>query len=281
MPTKSIAAVFVLSLSALLAGACKPSGGANSNAGGAANTANAGAANTAKTVKTDADGTISSGTGVEKEKPSPGKANVQGKALYNGKPAAGVEVKLCEKYSRFVGGCGGETYKTKTDENGEYLIKDVTPRLYEGLAVRVFETPYEVFATSGIVSAAKYNVEEGKTFFAPDTNLFKQDLKLLSPKAGAKLAPEGVEVKWDSYPDAAYYKMSVYADSASGAKPEYEFIGRRVDGQSFTLDKPLAPGSYNPRVEAYNANDIKLSQSSGDIKFTVTGPPPAPAAATK
>jgi hypothetical protein len=88
-------------------------------------------------------------------------------------------------------------------------------------------------------------------------------------------------VKWDSYPDAAYYKMSVYADTASGAKPEYDFIGRRVDGQSFTLDKPLTPGSYTARVEAYNANDIRLSQSPGDIKFTVTGGAAAPPPATK
>ncbi len=278
MAIKGKAAVLFLSLSALLAAGCKPSGEANSNA--VANTANANAANTSKpTVKADADGTIPSGTGTEKEKPAPGKANVQGKAFYNGKPAAGVEVKLCEKFSRFVGGCGGEMFKTTTDANGEYLIKDVPPRLYEGLTVKVFDTPYEVFATSGVVSSAKYKVEADKTFFAPDTNLFKQDLKLLSPKAGSKTGPDNIEVKWDAYPDAAYYKMSIYADSASGAKPEYDFIGRRVDGQSFTLDKPLAPGSYNPRVEAFNANDIKLSQSSSDIKFTVTGgaaPAPAP-----
>lgn len=271
-----VAAVF-LSLSAALASGCKPSGEANSNAAGVANSGNA--ANAAKpTTKVDSDGTIASGTGVEKEKPSPGKANVQGKALYNGQPAAGVEVKLCEKYSRFVGGCGGEMFKTTTDDKGEYLFKDVPPRIYEGLAVKVFDTPYEVFATSGIVSAAKYKVEEGKTFFAPDTNLFKQDLKLLSPKAGSQIAPENIEVKWDSYPDAAYYKMSIHADTASGAKAEYDFIGRRVDGQSFTLNKPLAPGSYNPRVEAYNANDIRLAQTPGDIKFTVTGGAAAPAA---
>ncbi len=38
------------------------------------------------------DGTIASGTGTEKEKPTAGKANVQGKAFFNEKPAAGVEV---------------------------------------------------------------------------------------------------------------------------------------------------------------------------------------------
>jgi hypothetical protein len=272
MPIKGRLTVAFVLLSVALMSGCKPSGEVNSNAAGGTAAANANAANTsAPPTKSESDGTIASGTGVEKEKPSAGKGNVQGKAFFNGQPAVGVEVKLCEKFSRFVGGCSGEQFTTKTDSNGEYLIKDVPPRIYEGLTVKVFDTPYYVFATSGFVSSAKYKIEEGKTFFAPDTNLFKQDLKLLSPKAGSKTGPDNIEVKWDAYPDAAYYKMSVYADTASGAKAENDFIGRRVDGQSFTLDKPLTPGSYNPRIEAYNSNDVKLAQSAGDIKFTVTG----------
>jgi hypothetical protein len=221
----------------------------------------------------NADGTISSGTGVEKEKPAPGKGNVQGKALYNGQPAAGVEVKLCETFNQYFGGCGGETFTTKTDSEGEYLIKNVPPRIYEGLIVKVFDTNYYVFATSGIIQSAKYKIEEGQTFFAPDAHLFKNDLKLLSPKAGSKVGPGSIEVKWDSYPDAAYYKFSIYADSSTGATTEYDYINKRVDDLSYVLDKPLSPGTYTCKVEAYNSNDIKLSQSASDIKFTVTGEP--------
>jgi hypothetical protein len=262
-------ALALLVLLALFLG-CKSSGDSNSGASNAP--ANASAAKTTTTpAKPADDGFIPSGTGTEKEQPAAGRANVQGRAFYNEQPAANVEVKLCETFSRFLSGCGGRTYTTKTDEAGEYLIKDVEPGVYEGLTVRVFNTPYYVFATSGFVNAAKYKIEADKTFFAPDSNLFKQDLKLQSPKASAKVAATGTEVKWDAYPDAAYYKMSVYADTGSGAKPEYDFIGRRVDGTSFTLDKPLSPGTYTVRVEAYNGNDIKLAQSSGDIKFTVTG----------
>ncbi|HEY0077000.1 MAG TPA: hypothetical protein VGB73_00015 [Pyrinomonadaceae bacterium] len=221
--------------------------------------------------KPDAEGVISSGTGTEKEKPAAGKGNVQGKVFYNEKPAAGVEVKLCETFSQYVSGCGGQTYTTKTDSNGEYLIKDVPPKIYQGLIVKVFDSNFYVFATSGFVSSAKYRIEEGETFFAPDTHLFKQDLKLASPKAGAKIGASNIEVKWDAYPDAAYYKFSLYADSSSGAKTEYDYINKRVDGVSYTLDKPLAPGTYTCRVEAYNVNDRRLAQSPDDIKFTVTG----------
>ncbi len=266
---KHFAALVSLALSAALLSGCKSAGPepTTQNVGAGADTAK----QAATPAKPDADGVIASGTGVEKEKPAAGKGHVQGKAFYNERPAAGVEVKLCQTFSRFLSGCGGETFTTKTDDAGEYLIKDVPPGIYEGLTVRVFDSPYYVFATSGIVQSAKYKIEEGRTFFAPDTNLFKQDLKLVSPKAGAKLGANNIEVKWDAYPDAAYYKFSVYADSSSGAKPEYDYINKRVEGASYVLDKPLSPGSYTCKVEAYNGNDVKLSQSSNDIKFDVTG----------
>lgn len=230
--------------------------------------------NAEKTGKTpatpsDENDIISSGTGTEKEKPAAGKGNLQGKVLYNERPAENIEVKLCEKYSQFVSGCGGETFTAKTDAQGEYLIRNITPKVYEGLIARVFNTNYYIFATSGIISAAKYNIEEGKTFFAPDTNLFKQDLKLVSPKAGSKVAGDNIEVKWESYPDAAYYKFGIYGDSSTGAETDYDYINRRVDGLSYVLEKPLAPGTYTCKVEAFNANGVKLSEIAEDIKFTV------------
>ena len=258
----------LLLLAAVVVG-CKFSKTLNSNKPGNTNTTTT--KTTTPPAEPNADGTISSGAGVEKEKSEAGKGNVQGKVFYNEQPAAGTEVKLCEKFNQYFGGCQGETFVTKTDSKGEYLIKNVPPRIYEGLIVKVFDTPYYVFATSGIVQTAKYKIEAGQTFFAPDTNLFKNDLKLLNPKAGSKIDASNIEVKWDSYPAAAYYKFSIFADSSSGASTDYDYINKRVDGLSYVLDKPLSPGSYTCKVEAYNSNDVKLSQSSSDIKFTVKG----------
>jgi hypothetical protein len=274
MPINSKRAVALILLSAILMWGCKSSSEVSSNSTN--QTVNKSADKTETNTPSkqpDADGTIPSGTGIEKEKPAPGKGNVQGKALYNGQPAVGVEAKLCETFNQYFGGCSGETFTAKTDSAGEYLIKNVPPRLYEGLIVKVFDTNYYVFATSGIIQSAKYKIEEGQTFFAPDANLFKNDLKLLSPKAGSKVGSSNIEVKWDSYPDAAYYKFSIYADTSSGATTEYDYINKRVDGLSYVLDKPLSPGSYTCKVEAYNSSDIKLSQSASDIKFTVMGEP--------
>ena len=222
-------------------------------------------------AKPDDQGVVHSGTGEEKEKPAAGKANVQGKVFYNEKPVANIEVKLCEKFNQYLSGCGGQIFTTKTDANGEYLIKSVPPAIYEGLTAKVFDTPYYVFVTSGFVGSAKYKLEANETFFAPDSKLFKSDLKLVNPKAGAKLGANNIEVKWESYPDAAYYKFSINADSSSGAETNLDYINKRIDGTSYVLDKPLAPGSYQCSVTAYNGHDIKLAESASDIKFTVTG----------
>jgi hypothetical protein len=234
---------------------------------GSANNSNA----KTSSVKPDDQSIIHSGAGEEKEKPAAGKANVQGKVLYNEKPAANIDVKLCEKFNQYFGGCSGQTFSAKTDASGEYLIKNVPPGIYEGLTAKVFDTPYYVFATSGFVASAKYKIEADETFFAPDSNLFKNDLKLVSPKAGVKLEATNIEVKWESYTDAAYYKFSINADSSSGAQTNYDYINKRTDGTSYVLDKPLTAGTYTCTVTAYNGNDIKLAESPSDIKFTVTG----------
>jgi hypothetical protein len=231
---------------------------------GAANNSNA-----KTSSKPDDQGIIHSGAGEEKEKPAAGTANVQGKVFYNQKPAPNIEVKLCEKFNQYFGGCGGQIFTARTDAGGEYLIKNVPPGIYEGLTAKVFDTPYYVFATSGIVSSAKYEIKVDETFFAPDSNLFKSDLKLLSPKAGAKLGSNNMELKWESYEDAAYYKFSIHADSSSGAQTNYDYINKRVDGTSYGLEKPLAAGTYTCTVTAYNGNDVKLAESPSDIKFTV------------
>jgi len=256
--------VTLLVLAAVVAG-CKLSRNANLVSSNSSNGSKTSA------PKPDSDGVIRSATGVEKEKPAAGKANVQGKVFYNEKPAADIEVKLCTTFSRFVGGCGGEIFTAKTDANGEYLIKDVPPGTYEGLTAKVFNTPYYVFATSGIIGSAKYQIEADETFFAPDTNLFKSDLKLVSPKAGSKVGPNNIEVKWDAYPDAAYYKFSIHGDSVSGVSTGFDYLNQRVDGTSFTLDKPLAAGTYTCTVQAFNGNDVRLAESADDIKFSVTG----------
>jgi len=219
--------------------------------------------------------TTSSGpAGVEKIKPAAGTGNVQGKVLYNSKPAENIEVKLCEKFNQYFGGCSGKTYSARTDKDGEYVIANVEPKVYEALLASVFDTGSSVFATSGIagLSSTKYEVAPDKTLFVTPTNLFKSDLKLLNPKAGAKVSSHNLELKWESYPDAAYYKFSIYPEETTVTSP---YVNERVEATSFGVEKPLQKGTYRWQVSAYNSDDKKLSESSEDIKFTITDGPAA------
>lgn len=206
--------------------------------------------------------------GVEKVKPAEGTGNVQGKVLYNNAPVENIEVKLCETFSRFLSGCGGKTYTAKTGKDGDFVITNVPPKEYEGLTVRIFDTDSYVFATTGIagISATKYNVEAGKTLFVKPTYLFKGDLKILNPKAGSTVSGQDLELKWEAYPDTAYYKFTLYPDNHQITPP---YLNERVEAATFKVTKTLEKGTYRYKIEAYNSSDKKLSETPDDIKFTV------------
>ncbi len=232
------------------------------------NAADSSSARSPETTPTS-DAPMATYDGDEKVRPAAGKGNVQGAVLYNGKPAENIEVMLCEEFSRYIGGCSGKSFTARTDKQGVYVITDIDPKVYNGLMARVFETDSYIFATTGIagVTSATYEVVAGRTLFVPPTNLFKSDLKLVNPKAGSKVSAQGLELKWEAYPEAAYYKFSIYPDEATVIS---EYVNERVDGTSFTLDKALTKGTYRLQVTAFNGADQKLSESSNDIKFTVT-----------
>ena len=249
--------VCLVSLVALTLTGC---GNLNKSATNSESDSRAGAANTGAAQPGEA--------GVEKAKPAAGTGNVQGKVFYNSKPVENIEIKLCETFNRFMGGCTGQAYTARSDSNGEYLITNVVPKTYEALTARVFDTDSYVFATSGIagISAAKYDVAADKTFFVSPIHLFKTDLKTLNPKAGAKVNATGLELKWETYPDAAYYKFSIFANDSSITSP---YINERLEANAIVLDKPLEKGTYRWQVSAFNKDDRKLAESADDIKFTV------------
>ena len=92
------------------------------------------------------------------------------------------------------------------------------------------------------------------------------DLKTVNPKAGSTVSAQDLELKWEAYPDAAYYKFSLYPDDHMVTPP---YVNERVEGNSFKVSKPLEKGGYRWKVEAFNGDNRKLSESSDDIKFTI------------
>lgn len=197
--------------------------------------------------------------------PAAGTGNIQGKVLFNDKPAADIQVTLNEKFSTIIGP-SGKSYTARTNKDGVFVVRNVPPKEYEGLTARVFDTPMVVFMQSGIMSARKYKVEADKTLFVDPTNLFKSDLKVLAPKASATVKEAQPTFKWQAYPDAAYYKVSLYADDFKNSPGVYD---QRVDGTSLQVAKPLQKDGYRIQVKAYNSQDHKIAESPDDYKFRV------------
>jgi hypothetical protein len=217
---------------------------------------------------TDTGDESASTSGAERQKPAAGKGNVQGKVLYNDQPVEGIEVRICENFSTIMGiKCDGKTKTTKTGADGVFVLADLDPQIYGGLTAKVFKSAYYVYPQEGIMTAQKFAVAADKTIFARDINLFKDDIKITNPKAGAKVDAKSVELKWDAYPDAAYYKVSLF-NEGGGLPP---LSGERVDDPVYAVTEPLTNGKYRVKVEAYNGNNRKLAENSSDIKFTVTG----------
>src|SRR5687768_7297987 len=130
--------------------------------------------NSGSTSGSDASGSRPAAeVGVEKVKPAAGKGNVQGRIFYNSKPVENIEVRLCETFNQYFGGCGGKIYTARSDSNGDYVITDVEPKVYEGLLAKVFDTDSSVFATTGIagISSNKYEIVADKTLFVSPTHL--------------------------------------------------------------------------------------------------------------
>lgn len=235
---------------------------------GDSNVAVTNTSNTAKTPANKKSTDAESTSGEEKTKPAAGKGNVQGKVLFNEQPVEGIEVKICETFSAIIGiRCTGKTLTTKTGSDGVFVLANLEPMTYGGLTAKVFKSNYYIYPQEGIMSPQKFTVEADKTTFTPDINLFKDDVKITNPKSGAKADAKSLELKWDTYPDAAYYKVSLFPD-AGGTPP---VSGERVEDPTYAVTEELINGKYRMKVEAFNSNDRKLAESSADIKFTVTG----------
>ena len=98
------------------------------------------------------------------------------------------------------------------------------------------------------------------------THLFKGDLKTINPKAGSTVRAQDLELQWEAYPNAAYYKFNLHPDHHLVTPP---YTNERVEATSFKVTKPLEKGTYRWKVEAYNSADRKLSETNDDINFTI------------
>jgi len=196
-------------------------------------------------------------------KPPAGMGNAIGQVLFDGKPAANIEVQLCQEISTVFGGCTGTTYSGKTDKDGFYIIDKVKPGEYS-LRARVFTTNYYIYHTSGILSAAKLKVEADQSTPVGTMNLWKSDIVVLSPKNGETVKSGKPKFAWKAYPSAANYKVTIRTKEGNSNS-----FG--TSSTSGSPDTALLNGDYKWNIEATNAEGTKLAALAEDISFKVTG----------
>jgi hypothetical protein len=194
--------------------------------------------------------------------PAEGKGNVFGEIRWNGAGASDLDVLLCADFSSFSG-CGGEEFLTKTDGQGQYLFKDITPGVY-ALSVKVFNSDDWLYISSGILSSAEFKVEAGKTLTVGIQNIFKLDVKPQAPSNGSKVASDEVLLDWQDYPSADYYKVSMYPDEGDAI-----LIEKRVNESALQVDLLPVSCGYRWSIEVFNSDRIKIAETAESFDFVV------------
>lgn len=197
-------------------------------------------------------------------KPDKGMGNVYGQVTWNGEPAEGLDMLLCQDFNAFSG-CKGQEYTVQTQADGRYTFANVEPGTY-ALSVRVFDSDDWLYVTNGIISAADYEVEADKTLVVEPRSIYKLDLMPQKPDHEAELKSGERTFQWQAYENAAYYQIYLTPDEG-----EAIFVNERVDGTEIKADlRPIAC-EYRWSLEAFNADGIKIAETSDYWEFSVTG----------
>jgi hypothetical protein len=87
--------------------------------------------------------------------------------------------------------------------------------------------------------------------------VWKLDLLLTDPGNGEVINETKPTFKWEPYPEAAYYKITISKHLHEDAPIYHE----KVDGSEFTPTTPLENCKYLWYVEAYNAHDVVIAHA--------------------
>lgn len=213
--------------------------------------------------------TVSEGSTPEKlkytgPKPERGTGNVYGKITWNGAPAEGLDMLLCQDFNLFIG-CQGQEYTVQTQADGSYTFANIEPGIY-ALSVHVFDSDDWLYINNGILSAADYEVKAGKTLIAEPRSIFKLDLRPQEPAQDSALKSGERTFQWQAYEGAAYYQIYLTPD-----KGKTIFINERVDGPTIKTNLPPFNCEYRWKLEAFNADGVKIAETSDYWEFSITG----------
>lgn len=197
-------------------------------------------------------------------KPDRGLGNVHGQITWNGEPAAGLDMLLCQDFNAFSG-CKGKEYEANTEENGRYTFHNVDPGKYS-LSVRVFDSDEWLYVTDGIFSATEFDVTANKTLIIEPRSIFKLDLTPEKPANGTELKSGERTFQWRAYESADHYLIYL-----TPGKGEAIFVNEQVNETQIKADLPPINCEYRWSLEAFNADGIKIAETSDYWEFSVTG----------
>ncbi len=191
--------------------------------------------------------------------PSKGVANVAGLVLWNHQPVAHGAVWLCKGWT-FYGGC--LDYKTNTDSNGYYVFHNVIPGSYL-VAMNSFGSSWYIFYFDAKGNDKQAVVADQTLIFDP-WSIWKLDLNVVYPADGKAISDPLPTLKWDPYPDAAYYQVTLDDEKGKSIAKN-----ARVTGTAYTPATPLVNCHYKWFVDAFTADGVLIAVSASRF---ATGP---------
>jgi len=198
--------------------------------------------------------------------PSAGTGGVYGRMLWNGKPVAGLEVKLCQEI-KYFGGCEGQEYPTLTGSDGSYAIVNVPPRAY-GLTYKALDSDSWYFVTSGILDAKNFEIPANQMVNVGDHRTVRTDVNILTPLEDERLTIARPTLSWAPYPEAAYYELTFLCGRGG-----VMISSRQMTETSFVLDRDLQSCDYSFDVDVFNAQKEVIAEYDGYRRFEVGGQP--------
>ena len=200
---------------------------------------------------------------IQVDAPAAGMSSAYGRIYWNDEPVAGTEVKLCNEVV-MVSGCDATEFSTTTDNDGIYILKDVTSGEYV-IMVKVPSSDYWVYVTSNFgISAEKQEFKADVTQDFGVQSIIRFDVQVTSPQNEAQLTDARPVLDWEDYPGAASYEVYVSPDQGTSTSDT-------VKESTYTVPADLLNCTYSWKISALNANGQELAEFEDYRHFEVTG----------
>jgi hypothetical protein len=186
---------------------------------------------------------------------------VTGRLMWNGRPAAGVEVRLCDPAQ--LHRCPRGSLSGRSDADGVFALEDVPSGAYAAAVQAPPGADFFYLTAGAFIDPAIYRVEAGTTLDLGVQPLYRLDLRI-HPAEGA--SPAGARLSWEAYPEADYYEVSL-----APAFGDPVLANARVASATLEVAEALPDCAYAWWVEAFDDQNGKLAENGRPGAFEVAG----------